>query len=375
MNRPSVLGIVSYKVFPAQMGGQKCVDGFYRQLSEHLPVTLAVARGNEAVPVGQSKILPFLYHHRLGFANLLCLFRLHKLIRQERIDVLIVEHSYLGWMGMVLRWLTNKPFVIRSHNIEGLRFRDMRKAFWRTYLWYEKKVHREADHSFFITSEDMDWAIANWQLPPQQCSVVTYGIFQKTPATTETQQECRQQLLAENGLSPQTKLFLFNGTLDYLPNTDALRIILSELVPRLDASGIPYRIFICGSGVTEPWKKALLTSPSLIFMDFVQDIRFYYQGTDCFINPVTLGAGIKIKLVDALANNQYCISTRSGAKGIPAGLAGGKLLLAEDYDWQAFANAMLHIADTHTESVPETFYQFFQWENIVQQARLSLQTV
>lgn len=375
MNHPSVLGIVSYKVFPAQMGGQKCVDGFYRQLSAHLPVTLAVARGNEAVPVGKSKILPFLYHHRSGFANLLWLYRLYKLIRQEQIDVLIVEHSYLGWMGMVLRRLTNKPFVIRSHNIEGLRFRDMRKALWWIYLWYEKKIHQKADHSFFITREEMDWAIANWQLPPQQCSVSTYGIFQKKPAAATVQQECRQQLLAENGLAPQTKLFFFNGTLDYLPNTDAIRIIRSELIPILNASGIPYRIFICGSGATDTLRKTLLASPGLIFRDFVQDTSFYYKGTDCLINPVTLGTGIKIKLVDALAHNQYCISTRTGAKGIPAGLAGEKLVLVEDYDWQAFANAMLHIADTYKEPVPETFYQFFHWENIVQQARLSLQTV
>ena len=36
MKQPVVLGIISYPVFPAQMGGQKCVEGFYTVSYTHL---------------------------------------------------------------------------------------------------------------------------------------------------------------------------------------------------------------------------------------------------------------------------------------------------------------------------------------------------
>ena len=47
MRNPSVLGIISYKVFPAQMGGQKCVAEFYAHLSKLTQVTLVASKENE----------------------------------------------------------------------------------------------------------------------------------------------------------------------------------------------------------------------------------------------------------------------------------------------------------------------------------------
>lgn len=375
MNRLSVLVLISYRVFPAAMGGQKCVEGFYTTLSQHCRLTLAVEKNNVTDTVGNAAVLPILFHHRKGFLNLLRIYALYQLIRTEKTDLVIIEHSYFGWLGLLLKWLTRTPFVIRSHNIEAYRFRDMRKWYWQPYLIYEKYVHRKAGHSFFITAEEMNQAISTWQLDTTKCSVVPYGICRKEPLTDPLRMQYRMELLAEYRLPSQTRLFLFNGTLDYLPNTDALRIILNELIPRLSASPIAYRIFICGRGTTEQWKKVLARQPEIIFCDFVPDISRYFKGADCFINPVTLGSGIKIKLVDALSYNQHAISTRSGAKGIPEDLAIAGLLLVNDYDWNGFADAMLRCTATGTEPVPAGFYQFFHQDNIVQKALLSLQTL
>ena len=98
MKAPSVLGIISYKVFPAQMGGQKCVAAFYSQLAKQTKLILAVAKENTDIKDTGMETLPFLYHHKFGFANLRYLFRLRKLIKQQNIDVVCIEHSYLGWL-------------------------------------------------------------------------------------------------------------------------------------------------------------------------------------------------------------------------------------------------------------------------------------
>lgn len=375
MSRPAVLGIVSYRVFPASMGGQKCVEGFYRELSMYADVRLAVEKSNTADTVGNATVLPFLFHHRLGFLNLFYLYKLYKLIRNTQTDYIIIEHSYLGWLGVLLQRLTKKAFVIRSHNIEGLRFRDMRNWYWQFYLLYEKAVHRRADKNFFITKEEMDWAIHNWQLDREKCAVVTYGISLQAPVSETERMQYRTALIARHRLPVHTRLFLFNGTLDYAPNTDALRIILNELLPRLVKTPIPFKIIICGTRTTEQWKKVLQQHPDILFEDFSEDIAVYFKGVDAFINPVTLGTGIKIKLVDALSYNQYCISTKSGAKGIPYAAENPRLVLIDDYDWNAFAAAMTWIDDIDRKPVPDSFYQFFLGKNIVQKALLSLQAV
>lgn len=375
MANPSVLALVSYKVFPAQMGGQKCVTEFYSHLADHTKVVLAVAKENHIPQNSSFKVFPFLYNHRKGVMNLRYLYKLARLIKEQGIDIIFIEHSYLGWLGILLRFITKKKFVIRSHNIEANRFRDLQKSWWRLYGWYEKSVHRKADHSYFITEEDKNWAIAYWQLDESKCSLATYGTDILQPLSPDVQKQYRTRISAQYKLQPATKLFLFNGTLDYLPNLDALRIIISELLPLLQGVRFDYRIIICGNRLTAQWIKVLNAHQAIIYAGFVEDIDTYLYGADCFINPVTLGGGIKTKLIDALAHNQTSISTRSGAPGIPDTIVGDKLILVNDYDWPAFVKSMAGLDIHHHVNTPEAFYTRFNWDTIVQKALLSLPTL
>ncbi|NCI46610.1 glycosyltransferase family 4 protein [Sediminibacterium soli] len=374
MESPVILGLVSYKVFPAQMGGQKHIVDFYRALAKQTRLVVAAARentgtGNELFPV-----FPFLYNHWKGMLNIFYLFRLRRLIRTHTVDLILVEHSYFGFLAILLRKLTGKPYAIRSQNIEAHRFRDLRRPWWRLYERYERWVHKKADHNFFITAEDSDWAIGHWGLTPEKCSVSTYGtdIAAVLPGQRAA---AKQELLRRHALPPHTRIFLFNGTLDYLPNTDALRVILTELLPLLRPKNHSFRIIICGSGLDTQWKKELDACPEVVYAGFVADIRPYFLGADCLINPITLGGGIRTKMIEALAHHQTVISTRSSAHGVAAGTAGNKLIVVPDYDWKAFAGAMLAPELPASEPVPAGFYTAHTWSNIVRQALLSLQAL
>ena len=375
MTNPSILGLISYKVFPAQMGGQKCVSEFYSHLADHTKVILAVAKENDAPENSPLTVLPFLYNHWWAILNLGYLYKLTRLIKEQDIDVIFIEHSYFGWLGLLLRSITKKPFVIRSHNIEAHRFRDLQKSWWRLYEWYEKSVHRKADHNFFITKEDKTWAITHWQLEETRCGVATYGTNVTEPLPYSERKLFRDQLLIQHKLQPATRLFLFNGSLDYLPNQDALRIIISELLPILQTLRIDYRIIICGSGLSEQWREVLRAYPVIIYTGYLNNIDSYLNGADCFINPVTLGGGIKTKLIDALAHNLTAISTHSGAQGVSENIMGDKLIFVNDYDWAAFAGSMAEL-DIHQQNhTPADFYRQFNWDTIVQKALLSLQVL
>ena len=107
----------------------------------------------------------------------------------------------------------------------------------------------------------------------------------------------------------------------------------------------------------------------------VDDIAYYYKGSDCFINPVTLGSGIKIKLIDSLSYNLTVVSARNGARGVLTELTGQKLVILEDYDWQGFAKAMADPGTLVPINTPEAFYEAFNWNTIVQKALLSLQAL
>ena len=168
---------------------------------------------------------------------------------------------------------------------------------------------------------------------------------------------------------------MFNGTLDYIPNTDALRIIVHELLPRLSKKHLDFRIIICGNRITEEWLFELEQYPEIIFQGFVSDISKYFKGCDCFINPVTLGSGLKTKLVEALANNMDIISVESSMQAIDAAYSEKKIILIEDYNWDAFVDAMCLQPNASNYDTPSVFYEAFNWNQIIQKALLSLQAL
>jgi glycosyltransferase involved in cell wall biosynthesis len=375
MKNPSVLGIVSYRVFPAEMGGQKCIADLYDGLAKHTKVTMLASRENSGKGDRSYPVFPFLYNHWKAPLNIFYLRRIKKIIKQREIDLIIAEHSYFGFLLLLLRWFTKKPVCIRSHNIEAHRFRDMGRIWWPLYAWYEKQVHRRVNYSFFITEEDKAWALSHWRLEPQKCSVLTYGTKLETPISQTQRNQAKERLQTVYRLPAQTRLFLFNGSFDYLPNTDALRIIVTELLPLLQKTATPFRIIICGKGLDKAWEKVLNADPAILYLGFVNDINLYLEGTDCFISPVTLGSGIRIKMVDALAANQALIACRSAAKGIPADIAADKMVLVNDYDWQGFAREMVQVDPLIQNDTPSAFYTHFNQERIVKDALLSLQAL
>ncbi len=369
----SVLGIVSYKVFPAQMGGQKYIAAYYSELSKHANLVLAVSKDNQVDRFSPYKVLPFLFNHWYGPLNIIYIYKLCQIIRKEKINVILIDHTYFGWIGVILQFLTHKKLVIKSANIESLRFKDMGRVGWRLYDQYEGWVHRNAMLNFFITDEEKKLAINRWNLLPATCETLLYGVTLKFPVSKSERARCRNLLIQEHNVSPHTKLFLFNGTLDYLPNTDALYVITQELIFKMESSLMPYKIFICGNRISSEWEKVLRENPNIIYKGYVKDIDKYYMGTDCFICPITLGTGIKTKIVEAIAHGLPVIACRKSGEGFTDIELEKQLHLIDNYNWNAFADAMLKLDYFHFSETPAAFFSTFNWSIIVQKSILSLQ--
>src|SRR2546423_10942336 len=306
---PNALALVRFRVFPALMGGQKGVVSFYKYLSHRINITLAVSVDNDLSPeLDMKKILQ---PNKWIFLNIFKLRKLASLVKARDIEVIIAEHSYPGWIAWLLHKTTGKPFIIHSHNIEARRFHKMNKWWWRWYLWYEGWIHRKAQYSFFISEEDKKTAISQFRLNPDQCLVITYGI-DRAENNILTKQESRRRL----GIDPQKAVFLFNGTLDYKPNHDAIINFIEEINPSLQKKLTNYEIIITGNRISKELIQNLKSKKNLTYRGYVDNIDIYYQAADLFLNPITNDTGVKTKVIESIANNCTVISTESGASGI-----------------------------------------------------------
>lgn len=290
-------------------------------------------------------------------------------MRERKSTHLAMEHPYFGWVGVLAKWLLGAKLIIRSQNIEALRFKSMGKPWWRLLWFYERFTHRMANLSFFITEDDHQYALKHFKLDPLRCFTITYGFDLSKPPTSGEKQKAKESLLQTFQLPQETVLLFFNGALDYKPNEDALDMIVNEINPLLMRTmEIPYKIIICGKNLPERFDNLTNEKQNhILYAGFVDDISLYFKGTDIFINPVIEGGGIKTKLVEALGNDLSSISTFKGATGVPIEMTEGKMKMVEDKNWMAFADAIKSGFQNELH-ITEKFFSYFYWSNIAEKA-------
>jgi polysaccharide biosynthesis protein PslH len=364
----NILSFVSYKFLPPDMGGQKGIAFFNRYLSRQTNLTCVTIKDNSQAAAEGYPIKNILSNSSTRYINPFYFFTLSRIIREEKITHLIIEHPYYGWLGILLKWFCKVKLIVHSHNIESYRFKSTGKWWWGILWHYEKLVHKKADHNFFIQDNDRNYAIENFKLDPQRCTVITYGFELSKPPAAADKRSAREQICQTHGISGAEKILLFNGTLGYKPNLDALDIILEKINPLLLADEVfSYKIIICGNKLPAEYSGLInYREKNIIYAGFVDDINLYFKGCDIFINPVIDGGGIKTKVVEALGYDLSVISTESGAIGIPVEITGDKLKVLPDDDWNDFARQV--ILHDPGNMIPPTYFAHFYWGNIAAKA-------
>lgn len=356
--------LAPYSIYPTDSGGKKYVALFYKYLRSLLPVYVFTTDAN----VDDKNVLPILGTSRLRYGNLWLYWRLKRILQQEKITHLIIEHPYFGWLGWLLKKNIGISFIIQSHNIEAIRFKTLGKPWWRIMQWYEGWAHRRADVNFFITEEDRQYAIDKYQLDSNKCHNITYGIELSKAPSSQEKLVAKKWIQEKYLLREDEKIILFVGSLGYAPNSEAVEIICDTINPMLlNDKEFHYKILICGAGLP-PTLERLKDSENIVFTGFVEDINVYFKGADIFINPIISGGGIKTKLVEALGNDLVSISTVNGAIGVNQKITNDKLQIIDDNDWVNFAAKIASVNDQTV--IKEEFFEQFYWKKIADKAKV-----
>ncbi|ASZ12549.1 glycosyltransferase [Chitinophaga pendula] len=369
-----ILEIAPYKYLPARTGGEIGIADFATYLGRYSELTVASVTANKPEGPLPYQLWKLFRDSRFRYLNPFYIGPLKQAIRNQQIDLLLIEHPYMGWMAVWLQALTGCSFVIHSRNIEGLRFKTMGKKWWLLLQAYEKWVHRKAAFSFFISQDDAEEATSRYNLDPKKVGVATHGIT--PPVTIPDKQMLRQQLIRDHQLPADVVIYTFNGALGYLPNQQAVRMITDKIYPLLEQrTNRPYVILISGKGLSaDVVEKINQTNGKIIYTGFVPSIGDYLAGSDMFINPVVEGGGVKTKVLEALAWQKTVVSTASGALGIHTAVCGSKLKIAGDDQWEDFIALMLDLRDIDME-VPSAYFEYYSNDNIARSAIAVMQSL
>ncbi|WP_045518255.1 glycosyltransferase family 4 protein [Neobacillus niacini] len=107
---------------------------------------------------------------------------------------------------------------------------------------------------------------------------------------------------------------LFVGAMDRPENYEGVRWFISEIWSKILLE-IPNAKFIVAGSKPPEWLKTM-NSDDIVITGFVEDLDVYYKKAAVFIAPLLSGAGVKFKIVQALAYGLPVVTTEIGAEGI-----------------------------------------------------------
>jgi glycosyltransferase involved in cell wall biosynthesis len=136
---------------------------------------------------------------------------------------------------------------------------------------------------------------------------------------------------------------LFLGTMDYLPNVDAVEYFAENIFPKVRESYPKFTFVVAGRDPSRRVRR-LGKLPGVVVTGTVPDVEIYLSGAAVVVAPFRIARGIQSKLLQALAAGKPVVSTSGPAAAIGA-RHGDTLLIADTPN--EFAHALLALLSDH----------------------------
>ena len=170
---------------------------------------------------------------------------------------------------------------------------------WRRLERFERHVVRSSRMSLAVSDHDANQLLALGG-PDAHVEVIPNAIDVGAYAYVEPQCDARPNVL-------------FVGTLDFRPNTEALRWFIDEALPRTRA-----RLFCVGARPPAWLVRAGQHDDRIAVTGYVEDERPYLRRSMAMVLPLMTGGGSRLKALVAMASGLPIVSTRIGMEGLEA---------------------------------------------------------
>ncbi len=166
--------------------------------------------------------------------------------------------------------------------------------------------------------------------------------------------------------SPElTTDLLFVGSMDWMPNIDAMRWFAAEVLPLIRRRRPDCFLTIAGRSPTAEIRGLATKDARIQVTGTVPDVRPFLWGAAVAIVPLRIGGGTRLKIYEAMAAKVPVVSTTIGAEGLDV-RDGENILIADSP--REFADACLELLEDKTlrRSLARTAWEMvsacYSWE-------------
>lgn len=203
---------------------------------------------------------------------------------------ILEEHNSLT------RWMQER-YHVQTNPVQKLRC----WVSWQKTRYYEARTFRRFDLVTMVSAQDRDTCLVDLPGYRGPVEVVPNGV------------DCTHN---QPGLALQTpNSLVFNGSLTYSANYEAMRWFLAEIYPQIKAARPEIRLTITGSTAGVDLTR-LAIDDSVQLTGSVEDVRMPIAEAAIAIAPLRQGGGTRLKILEAMALGTPVVATPKGAEGL-----------------------------------------------------------
>ena len=236
---------------------------------------------------------------------------LSELDSRKHFQIVVIDHVQ---MYEYAKLFPDARIILHTHNMECNLWYDHAKNCSRIsrplilrnaamLKEYEKWAFLSADGVLTCSETDRE---DFRQLAPECNAATMHSYIRFEPVKTE--EDIRNR---DNSI-------LFIGTYSWEPNADAAEYLIDEVMPELREKLTGIKLYLVGKDPTEAMRMKAQQYGDIIITGMVESIDPYIKKADVFVNTVTKGSGINIKVIEAMGKGIPVISSEFGARGIDA---------------------------------------------------------
>ncbi len=279
-------------------------------------------------------------------------------------DVVHIDHTYLAPLGIAIRNATGKPFAIRIHNIESniwkrytLRFpiyHPLRYYFSRQselLLRKELEFIEQADVNFAITQNELDEIRSN--APEAKIIIAGAGINPN-------------DWTIDNKIKRNQYEAILATTYKWIHNIEAVKWLIQKVMPIVKKELPEASLTLIGKSPPS-WLRSY-SNLGVNVIGYVPKVQTYLNRAALYVAPLFVGAGVRIKILEAMAMGLPVVATSISADGINASQENG-IFIADDH--HTFAEIIIYlmknpdISELSGNKARSFVFQHYSWEKSV----------
>lgn len=297
---------------------------------------VSIHKWNRALHVMLEPFLPAYFAARTSFRFAA---KLIYYIKRYHIEAVHAEYSSMGqYIGLIKKIfplvkvhliahdITVQSYVRKKEGSRGLKRRYYEWEYKKVRLW-EGRYCRSADEVLTFNEKDCRLLKDLYRIEKIRVLNPYYGIEDVHSKPSEKKRDVEYANICFLGQMGREE--------NYLAAQRLIRIgyILKKIIPELN-------IYIIGNQPSEALKKE--QNEFIHITGFVEDVDEYMRKAQVAVFPLTLGAGIKVKVLRSLALGVPVVTGKVGAEGIDED---GEVILLAETDEEYIDNVLKLVKD------------------------------